>query len=121
MGDAVQHKFLYHTTGAERLSQAAEKEGNMDVGLITLVIELFVKERIQFLLQFVLSAQSDHAVKEHGSTPAILPACALVKSIAAHLGVVGVNLHEFAGPDRIEKFLATLLPLLVIGLLAQFL
>ena len=93
----------------------------MNVRLVPLIVQLLVKERIQLLLKFVLSAQGYHAVKEHGSSPTVLPARSLIKSVSAHFGVVCVNVHEFPRPDGIEKFLATLFPFLAVGLFSQVL
>ena len=83
----------------------------MDVRLVALVVKLFVEERLELFAKLLLSDQFNHSRQVHRRTPAILPACSLIESVALHLGVGLIDILELLRPDAVEDFLASASPL----------
>ena len=110
MGDALRGKGAHDAVGLLWHAEPTEEEGNVDVRLVALVVELLAEELPELCGQLLLADEPNHARQVHRCAPTILPAGALIEAVAAHLGVGLVDVLELLRPDAVEDFLASLCP-----------
>ena len=120
MGDALCGKAADDAACLPGHAEATEKERHVDVRLVALIVKLFAEELLQLCGQLLLADELYHSRQVHRCAPAVLPAGALIKSVATHLGVGLVDVPELFGPDTVEDGFSAFLPEQSVFLQAEF-